>query len=431
MQQDDNETNDGNFRLEQTKKWVLYPSMGIMLIVAILLQFDKVALTFFFTILGILGGVYTLVILTGTVEKTEAKENSDTGSNQGPAIKKFFVGLITFMILTSLMSVWVVYSLLDGFTNFWINFGLIIGNGYLWYMYVTNSFDQKKEGAILLQLKLNGEYVEWGKNMRPSSWGVCKVTPFIGVLEGKLEEFPEKTFQLTHKEVKDKDSKEDGLVIPVKVKNKEGSSFNVVIRFAVKAVVINNTFIIAKTEGGFEGAKLQSYIAIFDCLTTVLNTVKDDAGKEPDEVEAFRPLRKKMSASSTELLKPVFKKLGFDFDEVEIAVVESTTIEETARSSARAAVATAIGEVATETTKVDGTLANIKNSEEVVGKELAAALVLAIQGDSRREDTNITAGTQGKPGKKGGSRSNLAASLTQAAAYQAMNNDNDGNKEGE
>jgi hypothetical protein len=154
--------------------------------------------------------------------------------------------------------------------------------------------------------------------------------------------------------------------------------------------------------------------------------VKDDVGKEPDEVEAFRPLRKKMSMISTGLLKPVFEKLGFDFDEVEIAVVESTTIEETARSNARAFIAKVAGEAAGESAKVDAGLESVEKAKKVVGDDAAASFVLAILGDTRRQDTNVTAGTQGKPGKKGGSRSNLADKLNQVALYQAMDNDNDG-----
>lgn len=432
----DNTTDSGHYKSDQIMKWVGIPSLGIMLIVAIMLRFKMISLMSTLTIVGVLAAICLITKFSvSTDQSSENREgvNSEdekvsTASNQGVVLLAFFFGLSIFIVFTLLISRWVIYSFNLPF-NFWVGFPLGLINLFLWALWVKHSFDQKLEGAILVQLKLNGKYMKWGKNMRPAWWGICKVTPFIGWLEGKLEKFSEETTQITHEDFVKKDlkNKEDGAVVDVKVNDIAKKNFPVVVKF-VATMRAEDTYIIATTEGGIDGARKQLIPKIFGGLVTILNQAKDSNGIQPKDVEDFEPIRPGLTTESTTLIRPDFKKLGHRLVLFSITAVEPTSVEEDSRAKARAEVAKAVGEVAAETVKVKGTADNVELMKKTkISPELALGAVLAVQSDTHRQDTTVTATSGG--GKKGGGNSAGAqAGLSQAALFAAM--DNDGHKHG-
>lgn len=429
----DDSVDNGNFIAEQTFKWVLGLSLGIMFIVALMLQFNKISLMLTLTILFILSAICLIIKLSFRKVDTK-KKTAGTGHNQGRVLIAYYTGLLIFMIITISTSLWILYSMLGMYFNFWIKLIFAVANLTLWGIWSKYSFDQTYEGAVLLQLKLNGEYKKWGKNMRPAWWGVCKVFPFIGWLEGKLEKFSEEKFIVTHEVFKTEKGSEDGAVLSVKVDDDSGNSFPVVVKFEAPARICD-TYIIATTEEKEKGAKKQLVPKIFGGLMTLLNDkAKNHPDGKPKKVEGFDPIRPYLSDEAEKIMLPCFNSCGFELIKgFNLTAVEPTTVEELSRSKARARVSEAIGEVAAEKIKVDGTAVNI---ETVTGKgvspDVAVGAVLAVQSDAHRQDTNITS-SESQPGKKGGSKGSTKAGVSQQAAVFAAldNHSHGGGKSGE
>lgn len=432
----DETMDDGNYECEQTMKLAIGASIGIMFIVALLLQFNKISLTLALIILATLTVVCLMIKFSFRKSADSLDEESDDvkkqkkGSNQGWVLLAFLVGLIIFMTITSSTSIWIISRYFNGYSNFWIKLFLNLGNIALWVMWTVYSFDQKHDGAVLLQLKLNGKYREWGKNMRPAWWGVCKVTPFIGWLEGKLESFSEETKQITHSVFKVDANKEDGAVVMVKVNNDDKTSFPIVVKFEA-TTCIDDTYIVATTRDKEKGAEKQLVPKIFGGLMTLMNTAEDDEGVRVTKLEDFEPIRPGLKGKATKLMSKDFKGLGHYLKVFTLTAIEPTINEEEARTNARAMIAAAKGESDAETVKLDAGIRNVKKTKKEleVDSELAIPFVLATQGDSRRLDTNVTAQSGSpKPGKKGSKASNTESNLSQAALFAAL--DNDGHKHG-